>query len=185
MYRNIRAGPALHRIWRFSLDNEEHHTVPPGVLMDILRLLMTNNVFQFGIHPLVTESGNSDGSATSSPLGHDLLRRPWRGSALSVWTQAPTTLSFYWQCPRYLDGWSRPSRRSHKMDGIQIAHARLIQFRMDLRRILGHSELYGHDDLNPRRLDCHIALWKGNATIFIHPAPFHPSPGSVNRTCVW
>ena len=48
MYTNIRTGPALHCIGRFALDNEKHLTVPPADLMDALRLLMTNNVFQFG-----------------------------------------------------------------------------------------------------------------------------------------
>ena len=48
MYTNIKIGPALHRIGQFALENKEHLTVPPAVLMDALRLLMTNNVFQFG-----------------------------------------------------------------------------------------------------------------------------------------
>ena len=49
MYTNIKTGPALHRIGQFVLENKEHLTVPPAVLMDALRLLMTNNVFQLGI----------------------------------------------------------------------------------------------------------------------------------------
>ena len=48
MYTNIKTGPALHHIGKFALENKEHLTVPPAVLMDALRLLMTNNVFQFG-----------------------------------------------------------------------------------------------------------------------------------------
>ena len=48
MYMNIKTGPALHRIGKFALENKEHLTVPPVVLMDALRLLMTDNVFQFG-----------------------------------------------------------------------------------------------------------------------------------------
>ena len=48
MYTNIRTGPELHRIGRFALDNEKHLTVPSAFLMNELRLLMTNNVFQFG-----------------------------------------------------------------------------------------------------------------------------------------
>ena len=47
MYINIRTGPALHFIGRFSLDNEKHLSFPPVVLMDSLRLLMTNKVLQF------------------------------------------------------------------------------------------------------------------------------------------
>ena len=42
MYTNIKTGPALHRIGKFSHENKEHLTVPPAVLMDALRLLMTN-----------------------------------------------------------------------------------------------------------------------------------------------
>ena len=48
MYTNIRTGPALHRIGHFTLDNENHLTVLPAFLIDALRLLMTNNAFQFG-----------------------------------------------------------------------------------------------------------------------------------------
>ena len=48
MYTNIITGPVIHRIGRFSLKNEKFLAVPPAVLMDVLRLLMTNNVFQFG-----------------------------------------------------------------------------------------------------------------------------------------
>ena len=48
MYINIKTGPALHRIGQFDLDNEKHLAVPPMVLMDALRLLIRNDVFQFG-----------------------------------------------------------------------------------------------------------------------------------------
>ena len=48
MYTNIKTGAALNLIRQFALKNREHITVPPAVLMDALRLLMTNNVFQFG-----------------------------------------------------------------------------------------------------------------------------------------
>ena len=48
MYTNIRTGPSLQRIGRFALNNKKHLAVPPAVLVDALRLLMTNNVFQFG-----------------------------------------------------------------------------------------------------------------------------------------
>ena len=48
MYTNIRTGPALHRIGWFSLLKKKHVAVPPAVLMNALRLLMMNNVFQFG-----------------------------------------------------------------------------------------------------------------------------------------
>ena len=46
MYTNINTGPALHRIRQFALEKKEHLTVPPAVLMDALRLLMTNNAFR-------------------------------------------------------------------------------------------------------------------------------------------
>ena len=48
MYTNIRTVPDLHRIGRFVLDNKKHLAIPPAVLMDNLRLLITNNVLQFG-----------------------------------------------------------------------------------------------------------------------------------------
>ena len=48
MNTNIRTSLALHRIRRFSLDIDDHLTVPPVVLVDALRLLMKNNAFQFG-----------------------------------------------------------------------------------------------------------------------------------------
>ena len=48
MYTNIKIVPALHRIRQFALENKKHLTVPLAVLMDALRLLMTNKVFQFG-----------------------------------------------------------------------------------------------------------------------------------------
>ena len=107
---------------------------------------------------MVTEGGNSDGSATSAPLGHNILRNPQIGSTCSVWRQSPTVLLFYQQRPRYLAGQSRPSQISQKMDGIQIAHARLLQHIMDILRTFGHSELYGHNGLNPRGLDHQIDL---------------------------
>ena len=47
MYTTIRIGPALHQVRRFVLENEKHLDVPLAVLMDVLILLMTNNVFQF------------------------------------------------------------------------------------------------------------------------------------------
>ena len=48
MYTNIKTGAALHRIKQFALENREHLTVPLPFLKDELRLLMTNNAFQFG-----------------------------------------------------------------------------------------------------------------------------------------
>ena len=61
MYKNIRTGPALHRIVQISLENEKHLDIPSAVLMDTLLILMTNNVFQFGdtywLQKLVTSMG--------------------------------------------------------------------------------------------------------------------------------
>ena len=48
MYTNIKTGPVLHCIGQFALENKEHLTVLPAVLMDALHLLMTKNVFRFG-----------------------------------------------------------------------------------------------------------------------------------------
>ena len=48
VYKNIQTGPSLHRIRRFSLENDKHMDLPHAVLMDALGLLMTNNIFQFG-----------------------------------------------------------------------------------------------------------------------------------------
>ena len=48
MYTNIRTDPALQHIGRIDLNNKKHRTVPPAAFVDALRLLMTNNVFQFG-----------------------------------------------------------------------------------------------------------------------------------------
>ena len=48
MYTNIKTGPSLHHTGQFALEHKEHLTIPPAVLVDALRLRMTNNVFQFG-----------------------------------------------------------------------------------------------------------------------------------------
>ena len=48
MYTNINTGPELHPIGQFTLEKKENLTVPLAVLMEALRLLMTNYVFQFG-----------------------------------------------------------------------------------------------------------------------------------------
>ena len=67
MYTNIKTGPALHRIGQFSLKKKEHLTVPPTVLMDALRLLMTNNVFQFGDTYWIQKLGTSMGVQPAQP----------------------------------------------------------------------------------------------------------------------
>ena len=67
MYTNIKTGPALHRIGQFALENEEHLTVTPAVLMDALRLLMTNNVFQFGDTYWIQKVGTVMGAPPAPP----------------------------------------------------------------------------------------------------------------------
>ena len=67
MYTNIITGPALHRIGRFDLDNEKHLTVPPAVLMDSLRLLMANKVFQFGDTYWLQKVGAAMGAPPAPP----------------------------------------------------------------------------------------------------------------------
>ena len=73
MYTNIKTGPAPHRIRQFDLEHKEHLTVPPVVLMDTLRLFMTNNVFQFGDTYWLQKVGTAMGAPTSAPLGHNIL----------------------------------------------------------------------------------------------------------------
>ena len=67
MNTNIITGPALHCIGRFALDNEKHLTVPPAALMDALRLLMTNNVFQFGDTYWLHKTGTVMGAPPGPP----------------------------------------------------------------------------------------------------------------------
>ena len=67
MYTNIRTGPDLHRIQRFALDNKKHFDIPPTVLMDALRLLMTNNVLQFGDTYRLQKVGTSIGAPPAPP----------------------------------------------------------------------------------------------------------------------
>ena len=67
MYTNIKTGPALHRIGQFALENNKHLTVPPAVLMDALRLLITNNVFQFGDMYWLQKVGTSMGAPPATP----------------------------------------------------------------------------------------------------------------------
>ena len=45
---NIKTGPAIHRIIQFYHENEMHLDIPPAVSMGALKILMKNNVFEFG-----------------------------------------------------------------------------------------------------------------------------------------
>ena len=67
MYTNIKTGAALHRIGQFALKNREHLTVPPAVLMDALRLIITNNVFQFGDTFWLQKVGTAMGAPPAPP----------------------------------------------------------------------------------------------------------------------
>ena len=67
LYSNIKTGPALHHIGKFALENKEHMTVPPAVLMDPLHLLMTNNVFQFGDTYWLQKVGVAMGAPPAPP----------------------------------------------------------------------------------------------------------------------
>ena len=67
MYKIIRTGPELHRIGRFALENDKNMAVPPAVLMDALRLLMKNNVFQFGDNYWFQKLGAAMGAPPAPP----------------------------------------------------------------------------------------------------------------------
>ena len=67
MYKNIKTGAALHRIGQFALENRDHLTIPLAVLMDALRLLMTNNVFQFGDTFWLQKVGTAMGAPPATP----------------------------------------------------------------------------------------------------------------------
>ena len=67
MYTNIKTGPALHCIGQFTLENKKQLTVPNTVLMDALRLIMTNNVFQFGDTYWLQKVGTAMGAPPAPP----------------------------------------------------------------------------------------------------------------------
>ena len=67
MYTNIKTVPALHRIGQFALENKKQLTVSPAVLMDILRLLITNNMFQFGDIYWIKKVGTAMGAPILPP----------------------------------------------------------------------------------------------------------------------
>ena len=67
MYTNIKTVPELHRIGQFALENKTHLNVPPAVLMDVLLLLMTNNVFQFGDTYWLQKVGTAMGAPPAPP----------------------------------------------------------------------------------------------------------------------
>ena len=67
MYTNIKTGPALHHIGQLALEDKEHLTVPSTVLMDAFRLIMTNNVFQFGDTYWLQKVGTAMGAPPAPP----------------------------------------------------------------------------------------------------------------------
>ena len=67
MYTNNKTGTALQHIVQLALENREHLTVPPAVLKDALRLLMTNNVFQFGDTFWLQKVGTAMGAPPAPP----------------------------------------------------------------------------------------------------------------------
>ena len=67
MYTNIKKGPELHRIGQFAVENKAHLTVPPAVMMNALRLLITNNVFQFGDTFWLQKVGTAMGAPQAPP----------------------------------------------------------------------------------------------------------------------
>ena len=73
MYTKIKTGPAIHHIGQFALENKEHLNVTPAVLMDALRLLMTNNVFQFGDTYWLQKFGTEMGAPPAPPWATIIL----------------------------------------------------------------------------------------------------------------
>ena len=67
IYTNIQIFPALHCIESFDLKNENHLAVPPAVLIDALRLFMTNIVFQFGDMYRLQKVGTAMGAPPAPP----------------------------------------------------------------------------------------------------------------------
>ena len=67
MYTIIKTGLALPHIGQFVVEHKEYLTVPPAMLMDALRLLMTNNVFKFGDTYWLQKVGTSMGAPPSPP----------------------------------------------------------------------------------------------------------------------
>ena len=67
MYTNIETGPSIIRIKKFDLENEKHLAVPPAVLMDELKLIMKNNVLQFGDTYWLQKVGTLMGATPDPP----------------------------------------------------------------------------------------------------------------------
>ena len=99
---------------QFALENKEHLTVPPVVLMDALRLLMTNNVFQFGATFWLQKVGTAMGAPPAPPwatiflgihketvlaqFGDKLqLYRCFIGDILGIWLVDPDPVEYHRQ----------------------------------------------------------------------------------------
>ena len=121
MYTNIKTGPALHRIGQFARKNKEDLTVPPAVLMDALRLLMTNNVFQFGYTYWVQKVGTAMGAPPAPPWATIFFGVHKE----TVIAQFGDKLQLHRRLPR-------PGRRSPTMDVVCSTNARLLRVGMDI-----------------------------------------------------
>ena len=132
MYTNIKTGLSLHHIGKFALENKEHLTVPPAVLMDALHLLMTNKVFQFGDTFWLQKVGTAMGAPPAPPWATIFFGIHEETVLRKIWTQTPTISSLHRQRSRDLAGQSRPSRRQHTMDVISCFNAILLRARVDL-----------------------------------------------------
>ena len=93
VYTNIRTGPALHSIGQFALENRKHLTVPPAGLMDELRLLMTNNVFQFGDTYWLQKVGTAMIAPPAPPWATIFFGIHEETVFRKIWTQNPTLSS--------------------------------------------------------------------------------------------
>ena len=109
MYTNIRTGPALHRIGQFTLENKEYLTVPPAVLMDALRLLMTKNIFQFGDTFWLQKVGTAMGAPPAPPWATIFFGIHEDTVLCKIWTKTLDLSLLHLRRPRHLAGRSRTS----------------------------------------------------------------------------
>ena len=119
MHTNKKTGPALHHIGQFALENKKHLTVPAAVSMDALRLLMTNNVFQFGGTYWLQKLGTAMGAPPAPPwatiffgihketviaqFGHKLqLNRCFIDNVLGIWLVNPDPVEYHQQWTSFI-----------------------------------------------------------------------------------
>ena len=184
MYTNTRTGPALHHIGQFDLENKEHLTVPPAVLMDALRLRMTNNAFQFGDTFWLQKVGTAMGAPPAPPWAtiffgireEKVLARfgprlqlycCFIDDILGIWLVDPNPVEDSQQWTLFV----ALMQDYYGLEWIFEERSKKIK----------KGELYGHDDLDPRGSDRHVLIQEINESLFVYPSPFFPPPGSVNR----